>query len=84
MPPWLDGVLAANAHVNLDHPDGRSILAEAILGAIPKEVVVASIKSGAAAVLKQRGVSDAAGDLAKEIGHNSSQTVLLMLEVGEL
>lgn len=79
---WLVDVLAeASSRLVLHHPDDREVLAEAILEAIPKRVLVGAIKSAAAAVLKVRGIHDAAGDLARELANNSAQTVLVMLQV---
>lgn len=82
-PQWLEHVLAENAHLNLDHADGRALMAEAIASALPKEVMVASILGSASAVLKMRGIRDGANDIAREIANNGAGAVLLMLQVGE-
>jgi hypothetical protein len=88
---WLNQVLAEHSHLNLEHPDGRELMAEAIFLALPKDVIVAAIHESTSAVLRQRGMLDGptqclakrdAEDLAREVANNATQTVLLMLYVG--
>lgn len=81
--PWLLQVLAERSILNLEHHDGRVLMAEAITDAIPKALIVAAIRESASAVLRTRAINDAGGVLASEIARNAAQTVLLMLQVGE-
>lgn len=78
---WLLDVLAEHAHQDLGHPLGRELVAGAILGAIPRHLVVEAIAGSAKAVLGCRGVLDADDALSREVGRNAAQSALLMLEV---
>jgi hypothetical protein len=82
---WLLDVLAEHAHLDLGHPTSRGIMGEAVLGAIPKPVVVEAIASSAAAVLLCHGTtasdSTSGAELAREIGHNAAATLLVLLQV---
>lgn len=80
---WLTDTLRQFSTLNLDHPDGCRIMAEAILAAIPKDVVQGSVMSAAGAVLKVRNIADGAGDLAREIGNNAAATTLMMLAIAD-
>lgn len=91
-PTWLVQVLAENAHLNLDHPDGRALMAERIAEAIPIDVVTAAIRESVRAVLVQKKLLDdptsplprrETEDLVRELGNNAAQSVLLMLQVGD-
>lgn len=61
-PPWLDVVLADNAHLNLHHPEGRELLAGAIVRALPRATMI--IAATAAIVAK----AYAAGEPGSDIG----------------
>jgi hypothetical protein len=82
-PQWLIQVLLEHRHIGLDCSAGRSAIADAITNAIPLDVVVAALHESAAAVLRQRGLRDDAGELAREIARNGAFSVQLMLQVGE-
>ena len=78
---WLVDVLAQHAYFDLEHAPSRELLAEAILEAIPKHVVVDAISTAASAVLRSRGIPDGARDLARELANNATHTVLAVLLV---
>jgi len=80
---WLLDTIAANTQLDLDHAEGREKMAAAVLKALPRYVVASAIRESTGAVLHERGIRDTAGDLARELGNNAAQSVLLMLHVGE-
>jgi len=71
--------------VDVSQPIGREILAEAILSALPRPLVVAAIASAAGAVLRCHAGAkldpELVGQAAREIGNNAAQTLLVLLEV---
>lgn len=86
---WLREVLARNAILDLETEQGRDVLAEAIMSALPKHVVAAAIRESTLAVLVQKQASSGPdtrfliADVAREIGNNAAASVLLMLQVDE-
>lgn len=82
IPAWLNAVLAEHAAVNLTHPDGRTVMAEAIGSALPSAVIVAAIRESVAAVFASHQV-DITDQLLRELANNATQSVLLMLQVDE-
>lgn len=80
---WLERVLAEHAHLNLDHPDGRAQMSEAILGALPKEPLREALIKSNRAVLANRGIPDGRDDYARELARNGCQGILLELEIAE-
>lgn len=83
-PAWLIQVLLEHRHANLNHSAARTVLADAIGEAMPRDVIVAAIQESVTAVLRNRGLADHAGDLAREIGRNAAGAVILMLQVGDV
>lgn len=81
---WLHQVLAAHATLNLEHVDGRTTMADAILRSLPKDVILAAITESAAAVLRCQRAIPRIPEISREIGNNATQTVLLMLEVDDV
>lgn len=78
IPTWL--ILALDDA--LPHLTGgeRDRFAERLLASLPKEGIAVAIAESAHAVLTTRNIQDGAGDIAREIGRNAAQTVLLTLE----
>lgn len=82
-PHWIDRAIADRSFLNLDHVDGRTILAEAVLAAVPKAQVVDAIRTSALAVLLVRFPNldpEQAAAIARELANNATQTVLFALE----
>ena len=81
LPSWLTDVL--DRGLPMLRGRERDELAEMIVAAIPKEVIVEAIKGSAHAVLEMRVIRDADFALSQEIANNSAASVLLMLQVGD-
>lgn len=79
IPTWLLRVL--DEHIAMQAGE-RERLAEAIIEALPKELIVAAIDESAHTVLKQRGIIEG-GEIASEIGRNAAHGVIVRLEAGE-
>lgn len=77
IPPWIALVL------DRELPDltggQRDRIASALIDNIPGRPIAAAIADSTATVLAQRGIKDADGSLSREVGNNSSQTVLFAL-----
>ena len=80
---WLVDVLAHHAHFDLEHGPSRELLAEAIIEAIPGALVADTIKISTAAVLRTRSIADPGDSLAREVGNNAAQCVLVILLVAD-
>lgn len=82
-PTWLERVLSERAFVDLGTVAGREVMAEAILAAIPKSLLVDTIKRSASIVLRValpttgRVMID---DIARELANNATQMAFLALE----
>lgn len=76
-PMWLADCLE-RALPDAPHHE-RDQLAYKILAAMPQRKVVVAIRESCATVLRQRGIRDAAGDLAREIANNATQSVVFAL-----
>jgi hypothetical protein len=81
-PAWLRLALDECAACALDNEDDRDRLAQAILARLTEIApsFVGCIASAARAHFKTRGISDASGDLAKQIGANGATSILMLLE----
>ncbi len=80
-PSWLTKVLTRYEALDLTKPEGREVLAVAILAAMPKDVMVEAIKESAFSVLKCRGIADGDRALSREIANNATQSLLIQIEV---
>ena len=75
---WLTDVLERNGIVP------STAIAEQVIDAIPRGLLRQVAGESAAAVLAMRGIRDAAGDFARELGAAMARSVELALRVGEL
>jgi hypothetical protein len=77
---WLTTLLQqASNQVDLRDPEDRELLAESIILSIPRDLLAAAIASSAAAVMRVAGLERP--DLAREIGNNAAQSVLVLLQI---
>lgn len=77
-PEWLDRVLADNSTLNLEHPDGRARLAEAITCALPMGELTDALREPIANVLRRRAVMSPS--VVDELARNAAHGALQMLE----
>lgn len=79
--PWLVTVL------DRELPDlaggERDRIAQAIVDALPAQMIATAIRDSTTAVLIQRNVLDRSGELARELSNNSAQTVIFALSLPE-
>lgn len=80
---WLEQVLHDHRALDLSSRTDREQLAEAIIAALPKQVITSAIRASTKNVLARRAIRDGAGDLSDEIGRNSAHAVALLLEERE-
>lgn len=81
---WLDAPLLEHAGADLHDQAQRDRLIDAILDAVPLELLVATIEGSTAAVLRTRRDIARIPDVAAEVGRNAAQSVILMLEVRDV
>lgn len=57
----------------------RDRVAREVIDSIPPEPIALAIRESTSTVLKQRGIRDEGGELAREVGNNAGQAVLFSL-----
>ena len=79
-PLWLADALDRHLRDGDIDPIEHDAIVQSVLHALPRQAIADTIARSAAAVLAQRGIRDAAGDFARELGNNAAAQVEMLLQ----